>query len=196
MEDNQEVFTDTISPITVNIDLNERLEPDTPHEALEQNDLAAFREHLDEVVAVYDLDGNRISGAEGQVEVISAGISPVPRCNRRDIPPYEMTAIQTLPATNNVPGDTRRPVRSAPRQEVDFTALFLGLIRYSTPDAGATSDIVVTVAVPHVAGEYDPALVDIGSKRFETPLMEKGRMVADRILRTLEVVDDGLFGAD
>jgi len=76
MEDNQEVFSDTISPITVNIDLNERLEPDSRHQNPEENDLAAFREHLDEVVTVYDLDGNRIPGAEGRVEPVSMGVSP------------------------------------------------------------------------------------------------------------------------
>jgi len=112
----------------------------------------------------------------------------------RHVPQYEMIAIQTM--TGNALADDRRRVRSASRQEPDFTALFLGLIRYTTPGAAATSDIVVTVAVPHAPGEYDPALVDIASKKFETPLMEKGKMIADRILQTLDVVDDGLFGAD
>ena len=83
--------------------------------------------------------------------------------------------------------------RGAWRELPDFIALFMGLIRYR-PTTGTDTDIVITVSVPHVPGKFEPDPQSTGPLCHDSSLMAKGALVRDRIVQSLEVVDDALFG--
>lgn len=66
--------------------------------------------------------------------------------------------------------------------------MLLALIRLED----AKTDLLVTVNVPHVQGEYDAAAVDFHTGAVG-PLLEEAGKWQDKILGTLEVCDWGLF---
>lgn len=54
------------------------------------------------------------------------------------------------------------------------------------------TDIVITVNVPHVAGEYVPGSVDLEGEKLGKQL-DAAVLYRDRILETFEIRDWGLF---
>jgi len=55
------------------------------------------------------------------------------------------------------------------------------------------TDLLVTVNVPHLPGEYEYESVDLHAGKVGR-LLEEAGVVMDTVLETLEVVDWGLFG--
>jgi hypothetical protein len=97
---------------------------------------------------------------------------------RPDIPAYTLIATQT-PKVGS--GGSKS---SAP----DFTAIILNLVRLEK----VSTDILITINVPHIKGEYNEAEVDL-------ELGKQGRLIGDaveyaaRIWSTFKVKDWNLF---
>lgn len=94
-------------------------------------------------------------------------------------PAYTLIATQTPNASHS------SDQSSAP----DFTALTLTLLRLEEQD----TDILITINVPHIRGEYDAEEVDL-------ELGKQGKLIGDaveiaaRIWETFVIKDWGLFG--
>lgn len=54
------------------------------------------------------------------------------------------------------------------------------------------TDVVVTVNVPHLKGQYEEGAVKLEEGRYGL-LLEAGQVVKDRVLGSFEVRDWGLF---
>jgi len=95
-----------------------------------------------------------------------------------NIPAYTLIATQTPQSTS------QSQTRSAP----DFTALILTLVRLERE----STDILITINVPHIKGEYDEDEVDLA-------LGKQGELIGDaveyaaKIWSSFEVKDWGLF---
>lgn len=74
------------------------------------------------------------------------------------------------------------------RNTAEFTGILLILIRL----AEQKTDIVVSVNVPHIPGEYKKEDVDLESQKMG-PHLEAGLKFRQRILESFEVKDWGLF---
>ena len=70
-------------------------------------------------------------------------------------------------------------------------AIMLTLIRL----VDQKTDILVTVNVPHVIGQYDTGSVDLEHGKTG-PLLEQATKWRGRVLETFEVKDWGLFGEE
>ncbi len=92
-------------------------------------------------------------------------------------------AAYTLLATSP-PGAQHRDRAHEP----DFVGIVLLLVRL----AEQKTDILVSVNVPHVAGEYEAGEVDLEKGRLGR-LLEKGVEVREKVMESLEVRDWGLF---
>jgi hypothetical protein len=89
----------------------------------------------------------------------------------------------TLFATQHAPENVPR------RQEAaEFTGIFLILVRLEEQK----TDIVISVNVPHVPGEYKKEEVDLPSQKMG-PHLEAATTIRQRILETFEVKDWTLF---
>ena len=75
--------------------------------------------------------------------------------------------------------------------EPDFVAILLTLIRLE----GQKTDILVTVNVPHVAGEYEAGSVDLEHGR-QGSLIERATKYREMVLETFEVKEWGLCGEE
>lgn len=75
------------------------------------------------------------------------------------------------------------------KPQPDFTGILMLLIRLEKQ----TTDIVTTVNVPHVPGEYEKEGVELEKGRMGR-LMEDAVEVKKKIVETFEVRDWGLFG--
>ncbi|KAJ4292917.1 hypothetical protein N0V88_005580 [Collariella sp. IMI 366227] len=97
------------------------------------------------------------------------------------IPAYTLIATQTP--------RPRKPEDDAPRNAPDFTALILTLVRLEKEK----TDVLITINVPHIKGEYDEEQVDM-------ELGKQGELIGDaveyaaRIWATFAVHDWRLFG--
>jgi hypothetical protein len=99
---------------------------------------------------------------------------------RPNTPVYNLVA--TSPPGAKQQGRTNEP---------DFVAILLTLIRLE----GQKTDILVTINVPHVAGEYEVGSVDLEHGR-QGSLIEKAGRYRERVLETFEVREWGLFGEE
>ncbi|KAL8928553.1 MAG: hypothetical protein Q9208_001787 [Pyrenodesmia sp. 3 TL-2023] len=101
-----------------------------------------------------------------------------------DTPCYTLLATTTPPPATN--GNANRPLTPT------FTAIILTLIRL----VPQSTDLVVTINIPHILGEQEPSdgAVNFEEGRYGS-LVEEGIRVRDEVWRTLEVKDWGLFGA-
>jgi hypothetical protein len=89
----------------------------------------------------------------------------------------------TLFATQHAAEDLPR------RQEAaEFTAIFLLLVRLEKQK----TDIVISINVPHVPGEYRKADVDLPAQKFG-PHLEAATAIRQRLLETFEIKDWTLF---
>jgi hypothetical protein len=75
-------------------------------------------------------------------------------------------------------------VQDERRKTPQFVYICLVLLRLEEQG----TDVMLTVNVPHYKGEYEEA-----EQGEETALMREGNEVRDEVLRTLRVVDWGLF---
>jgi hypothetical protein len=106
----------------------------------------------------------------------------LPTANSASIPAYTLIATQT-PKPAGAGGDDARRA-AAP----DFTALILTLVRLEKE----RTDILITINVPHIKGEYDEEEVDLA-------LGKQGELIGDaveysaRIWSTFDVKSWRLF---
>ncbi len=97
------------------------------------------------------------------------------RLHSDDIPAYTLIATQTPPPQ---PG-SKNP---------DFTAIVLTLIRLESD----STDILVTINVPHIKGEYTEEEIDMQMGK-QGKLIENAVEYAARIWETFKIKDWGLF---
>lgn len=99
--------------------------------------------------------------------------------SRGNVPAYTLIATQTPHVSKS------REQTSAP----DFTAIIMTLLRLEK----IRTDILITINVPHIKGEYDEDDVDL-------ELGKQGKLIGDavehsaRIWSTFKIKDWGLFG--
>jgi len=94
-----------------------------------------------------------------------------------DIPAYTLIATQTPQAAN-------RDRSAAP----DFTALILTLVRLEKE----ATDILITINVPHIKGEYDEEDIDLAMGK-QGELIGDAVEYAAKIWSTFNIKDWGLF---
>lgn len=94
---------------------------------------------------------------------------------REGTPAYTLIATQTPPPK----GDTKSP---------DFTAIVLTLIRLERE----STDILITINVPHIKGEYTEEEVDMQMGK-QGVLIENAVEFAAKIWETFKIKDWGLF---
>lgn len=98
---------------------------------------------------------------------------------RSGTPAYTLISTQT-PHVSKSPDQTSAP---------DFTAIILTLLRLEK----LKTDILITINVPHIKGEYNEEDVDL-------ELGKQGKLIGDaveysaRIWATFKIKDWGLFG--
>jgi len=82
----------------------------------------------------------------------------------------------------------QQQIEAAKRSAPDFTALIMTLVRLEQKQ----TDIIITINVPHIKGEYDEEEVDL-------ELGKQGKLIGDaveyaaRVWETFEIKDWGLF---
>jgi len=127
-------------------------------------DGAALTTHLEDIVAS-DIDTVKVWNTS------NTQFSKLPD----DIPAYTLIATQTPPPQ---PG-SKNP---------DFTAIVLTLIRLE----GDSTDILITINVPHIKGEYTEEEIDMQVGK-QGKLIENAVEFAARIWETFKIKDWGLF---
>ncbi|KAK4242842.1 hypothetical protein C8A03DRAFT_39793 [Achaetomium macrosporum] len=169
--DNQEVYLDKDGFTSIIFDITERV--DAPGDDPLERDGRALTIHLEDLVGE-DADTVKVwNTTETQFTHLD-----------ESIPAYTLIATQTphKPAADEEASASRRS--SAP----DFTALILTLVRLEKEQ----TDILITINVPHIKGEYDEEEVDLA-------LGKQGELIGDaveyaaKIWATFEVRDWKLF---
>ena len=74
---------------------------------------------------------------------------------------------------------------------MDFTGILLILIRLVSVD----TDIVVSINVPHIRGQYSKEDVNLEEQK-EGPQLAEARELRDRVIQSFDVRDWGLFGVE
>ncbi|KAH8653329.1 hypothetical protein BX600DRAFT_75332 [Xylariales sp. PMI_506] len=162
--DNQEVFIDKDGFTTIIFDITERVGGAGSSPEI---DGRALTTHLEELVED-DIDRTKVWNTTSTV---------FSRLDE-DIPAY------TLIATQAPKPSTDRERSTAP----DFTAIILTLVRLERE----STDVLVTINVPHIKGEYDEEEIDL-------EMGKQGQLIGDaveyaaRIWETFNVKDWGLF---
>ncbi|XXH01184.1 1,3-beta-D-glucan synthase [Hypoxylon texense] len=163
--DNQEVYIDKDGFTSIIFDITERVGgPGSGPEI----DGQALTTHLEDLVG---------DGAEG-VKVWNTTPTLFSRLDE-DIPAY------TLIATNMPRDDPKAKSSSA---TTDFTAFIITLVRLEREK----TDLLITINVPHIHGEYDEEDIDL-------ELGKQGKLIGDavdyaaKIWETFKVKDWGLF---
>ncbi|KAK0658585.1 putative ran guanine nucleotide release factor [Lasiodiplodia hormozganensis] len=129
-----------------------------------RNDEEALKYHLSDIVEPND------TLQTWQFNVASLARMP-------NVPAYSLVATQHPAAAP----ENRRP-------QPDFTGILLVLVRLIEQK----TDIVITVNVPHVPGEYPKEDVDFAAAK-QGPLMDAATSIKQHILQTFEIKDYGLF---
>lgn len=93
-----------------------------------------------------------------------------------------MSLLATTP-----PGEKQKGRANEP----DFVGLLVTVIRLES----VKTDVVVSVNVPHIAGQYARADVDLEKDKVGA-LLETARIVKESALASFEVKDWGLFVQD
>ena len=101
-------------------------------------------------------------------------------------PPSPHTPTYNLLATS--PPGAKQQGRA---NEPEFVAIMLTLIRL----VAQKTDILVTINVPHVIGQYENGSVDLEHGKMG-PLLEQAAKWRERVLESFEVKDWGLFGEE
>ncbi|KAL8997073.1 MAG: hypothetical protein Q9169_003563 [Polycauliona sp. 2 TL-2023] len=172
--DHQEIYLDASGYSSVIIEIAERVShPPSDQEAL--------KFHFEDIVD--ELDTSKI----WRTDVAPLPHLPVvqsvdPTLWSPDTPCYTLLATTTPPSVTH--GNDRAKTPS-------FTAVLLTLIRL----VAQSTDIVVTVNIPHITGHQEPT---DGEMSFDEgkfgSLVDEGVKIRNEVLRSLEVRDWGLFG--
>jgi hypothetical protein len=166
--DNQEVWIEQNGFTSIIFDITERVGGSGSGPEI---DGRAITEHLEDMVGS-DINTVKIwNTAETEFTRLDSGI-----------PAYTLIATQTprLPSHQS-----SREQTSAP----DFTAIIMTLLRLEKQK----TDILITINVPHIKGEYNEEDVDL-------ELGKQGKLIGDavehsaRIWSTFKIKDWGLFG--
>lgn len=192
---NQEVYIDKDGFTSIIFDITERVGPKSSSSSSSssntnlETDGRALTTHLEELVGD-DADTVKVwNTTETSFSHLEYAPYPPPYTTQTPTnpPPPHSTSIPayTLIATQtpNKPKDDR-PSGGAP----DFTALILTLLRLEKEE----TDVLITINVPHIMGEYDEDEVDL-------ELGKQGKLIGDaveyaaRIWSSLDVKDWGLF---
>lgn len=163
--DHQEVYLDSSGFTSIIFDITERVENVATDEE-------ALKFHFDDIV----------SGSAEGTQYFHPGTATLAKMP--NIPTYTLFATQHPQPPTISPSGTSAPCNPAP----DFTGILLVLVRL----AEQKTDIVVTVNVPHVLGEYVSEAVDLATAKLG-PLIDSAVKVQGKILETLEIKDWGLF---
>lgn len=165
--DNQEVWIDEEGFTSIIFDITERVGPSGSGPKI---DGQAMTDHLEDMVGA-DINTVKIwNTAETEFSRLDKGT-----------PAYTLISTQT-PRVR--PGEQQS---SAP----DFTAIVMTLLRLEKQK----TDILITVNVPHIKGEYDEDDVDL-------ELGKQGKLIGDaveysaRIWESFKIKDWGLFVVD
>jgi len=143
--DNQEVWIDKDGFTSIIFDITERVGP--AGSGLE-SDGRALTVHLEDLVGS-DIDTVKVwNTTETQFTNLDD-----------DLPAYTLIATQTPKSSSNESS-------SAP----DFTALILTLLRLEK----VSTDVLITINVPHIKGEYDEDEVDLA-------LGKQGELIGDAV---------------
>ncbi|KAH8819572.1 hypothetical protein F5884DRAFT_659529 [Xylogone sp. PMI_703] len=160
---NQEVFLDKDGFTSIIFDITERVGVAGSGPAI---DGAALTTHLEDIVDS-DIDTVKVWSTTDTV------FSKLPE----GTPAYTLIATQTPPP--NPESKTSAP---------DFTAIVLNLIRLEKE----STDIVISINVPHIKGEYTEEDVDLQLGK-QGKLLESAVEYAARIWETFKIKDWGLF---
>jgi len=162
--DHQEVYLDKDGFTSIIFDITERVGGPGSGPA---TDGAAMTTHLEDIVDSDD-DVVKVWSTSNTI------FSKLPE----GTPAYTLIATQTPPISEAV----------APGSAPDFTAIVLNLIRLEKE----CTDILITINVPHIRGEYSEEDVDL-------QLGKQGRLISDavefaaKIWETFKIKDWGLF---
>ncbi|KAK4149104.1 hypothetical protein C8A00DRAFT_47220 [Chaetomidium leptoderma] len=181
--DNQEVYIDKDGFTSIIFDITQRV--DAPGDGLER-DGRALTIHLEDLVGD-DADTVKVwNTTETQFSYLDD-----------DTPAYTLIATQTPKRARRNDGDGdgdddddddddhgRRAAASAP----DFTALILTLVRFEKEK----TDMLITINVPHIKGEYDEDEIDLAMGK-QGELIGDAVEYAARIWSTFEVKSWRLF---
>ncbi|KAI3325353.1 Mog1p/PsbP-like protein [Xylariaceae sp. AK1471] len=174
--DNQEVYIDKDGFTSIIIEINERVGSEGSSAEI---DGRALTTHLEEVV------GEDAAG----LQVWNTTPTQFSKLDE-DIPAYTLIATlspHTPPPPPSAEGDASSS-RAARPNTPDFTAMILTLVRLEHEK----TDILITINVPHIRGEYDEEDVDL-------QLGKQGKLIGDavdyaaRIWESFNVKDWGLF---
>ncbi|KAF4947017.1 hypothetical protein FGADI_10740 [Fusarium gaditjirri] len=163
--DNQEVWIDQDGFTSIIFDITERVGGSGSGPEV---DGRAMTTHLEDMVGS-DIDTVKIwNTAETEFSNLEPGT-----------PAYTLISTQT-PRVNQSRDSTSAP---------DFTAIILTLLRLEK----AKTDILITINVPHIKGEYDEAEVDLELGR-QGKLIGAAVEYSATIWSTFKIKDWGLFG--
>ncbi|RDW73797.1 hypothetical protein BP5796_07239 [Coleophoma crateriformis] len=167
--DHQEVFLDKDGYTSIMFDITERVGTAGSGAAI---DGAAMTTHLEDIVDS-EFDTVKVwSTSNTQFSKLPEGT-----------PAYTLIATQTPPPPARGGGDEAGSA-AAP----DFTAIVLNLIRLEDE----STDILITINVPHIRGEYTEEEVNL-QMGMQGKLIENAVEIAARIWETFKIKDWGLF---
>ncbi|KAL8784454.1 MAG: hypothetical protein Q9213_003977 [Squamulea squamosa] len=174
----QEIYLDASGFSSVIVEIAERVtQPPSDQEAL--------KFHFEDIVDEHDT--SRI----WHTDVAQLPLLPYAKYSLKPLvpSPFEFILWVIVPSgTTTPPPATNGNVRA---KTPTFTAVILTLIRL----VGQSTDILVTVNIPHIPGHQEPSdgEVNFDEGKFGT-LVEEGVKIRDEVWRSLEVKDWGLFG--
>jgi len=190
--------------MTVHIDLLEPLHSD---EYELTNDLCALMDHQDDIVAEYDPEDRTIrrKDLEGRIELVDEVIGPTHFAQLGHVTPrmqgFGQYAMEFFQHFDHLEDHDQVPLKGIKRDRPDWVAVYVGLIRYRglPGQEKRNTDIVITVSVPHIPGlvkdftRKDDDQPETKDERRKIPLVQKGRLVLDRILQTFDIIDEDLL---
>lgn len=161
--DHQEVFLSKTGYTNIIIEINQRV---SAEEALTDEEALKFHYH--------DLVTSTEASEADETKFWSSGqavLSKLP-----DVPCYTMFT-------------TQHNTRKTKKNPEDFTGVLLVLIRLEEQE----TDVVISVNVPHMPGEYKEEEIDLPGQKVGR-LLEEGGVIRQRVLESFEVKDWSLFG--
>lgn len=191
--------------MTVHIDLLQPLYPDD-YDLV--NDLNALSEHQDALIAEYDPTDPSVrrKDLEGTIEQVNQVTGPTRFAELGRVPPrmrqFAQYATEFFQHFGHVDEEHNQgPLKGIKRDRPDWVAVCMGLIRYRGRQGqeNRNTDVVISVSVPHISGlvedftREDDDQPETYEETRKIPLVQKARLVLDRILQTFDVVDDSLL---
>ncbi|KAI8627491.1 Mog1p/PsbP-like protein [Xylariaceae sp. FL1651] len=175
--DNQEVYIDKDGFTSIIFEINERVGGGGSSAEI---DGRALTTHLEEIVGEDDVE---------RLKVWNTTPTQFSRLDE-DIPAYTLiaTIAPRAPPPSSAEAAAGDAGSAARPNTPDFTAMILTLVRLEDEK----TDLLITINVPHIRGEYDEDDVDL-------QLGKQGKLIGDavdyaaRIWETFKIKDWGLF---